>query len=1050
MKSALKRRSAAAVAAVSLLAVATGAGAQTLSNSYFKAQIGTNGEISSLQLTGDAFPTNYVMNVTNAPGQNTTDHEWVGELMFNYRLGTGAWTAALTNQSADVRTITAGTNSVTVTYQSSANAKGVKNFKLVETYALVNDYLSWQITVTNTSTQTMEMGDFGLPLPFNEYWFANNDVIYETRTVYHSFTGNNGSYITVQRPSGVGPFILMTPDATTGAGFEYMDSWVSKEHSGSAWAAGGGTPAWPSGLDVFYIHSNVIKSTNRGYLPNTSLTLAPGASKTYAFKFFNVASHADVQNRLYSEGLIDVSVVPSMMLATNMTAKVDLHTSEVVNSLTAQFPSQTTITALGTVATDHKIYQINFAQLGQNNITVSYGTGETTTLQFYLLEPIDTALQRHATFMVANTQWTTGDLKGIFDDWMMDTKAKRGATAGGGWGDDWGWTHGEYLAEKDAQTPVASEVTALDNYLDAVWARAIDNTSYIVQDWWCPPGTSASNIMNCYYDRAYAYPHAFNTYFSMYKVASLYPKLVTYHNTADAYLLRAYNILHTLYSGHGDAGTGYMGEQTLPDIAAALTAGGHATEATFVNGVITKLYNAFSGSKYPYGSEYSYDNTGEEAVYMAAKQNNNASVLSKVNAKTRACRGQEPVWYYYSDPVTLNGENWWQFQYTAALAGAGMDDFVRTQSTTPELDERLSYAAKIANISAINSGQIDSNAANLGTLGWTYQAMKGNVYVNSFDPANGNLHAGWREMTGEADLGLFGAIRILSADVANDPIFGLTGYGCNVSSANSCTSVTPTDGVFKRLNMISQKMSFSLNRDRYSGATVSSANNYLGLTLQNQTGDAHTTTLTVVGLAAGTYPVSVGGTSAASVTAASGKPTVVSLAVGTAATSAVLIGTGCGSSVGGAGGSGGSTGAGGTTGTGGTTTGVGGAKVTGGTTGTTGTGGSVSGTGGTTGTGGSVTGAGGTTGAAGASSSGGATGTGTGGTNGSGGTTTAGSGGSGTDAGGAGGSGESASSGCACATVPHARGGSWATLFGLVLGLAAMRGRGRRRAPPEG
>ncbi len=98
-----------------------------------------------------------------------------------------------------------------------------------------------------------------------------------------------------------------------------------------------------------------------------------------------------------------------------------------------------------------------------------------------------------------------------------------------------------------------------------------------------------------------------------------------------------------------------------------------------------------------------------------------------------------------------------------------MDDFVRTQSTTPELDERLSYAAKIANINAINSGQIDSDPANLGTVSWTYQGMKGNVYVNSFDPANSNLHAGWRQMSGEADLGLFGALRILSADVASDP-----------------------------------------------------------------------------------------------------------------------------------------------------------------------------------------------------------------------------------------------------------------------------------------
>src|SRR3954447_24601380 len=152
--SATKRLSAVAVATASLLAFATRADAQTLSNSYFKAQIGSNGEISSLQLTGDAFPTNYVMNATNAPGQNTADHEWVGELMFTYRLNGGAWTPALTNQSSDVRAVTAGASSITVTYQNSANAKGVKNFKLTETYALVNDYLSWQITVSNTSTQT--------------------------------------------------------------------------------------------------------------------------------------------------------------------------------------------------------------------------------------------------------------------------------------------------------------------------------------------------------------------------------------------------------------------------------------------------------------------------------------------------------------------------------------------------------------------------------------------------------------------------------------------------------------------------------------------------------------------------------------------------------------------------------------------------------------------------------------------------------------------------------------------------------------------------------
>ncbi len=890
-------RFAASLLGATLLGVAfpSRAEALSLSNSTFNVQTGSNGEISSLELANDAFPTNYVMNASNAPGQNTADHEWVGELMFTYRIGTGPWTTALTNQSADVRQITQSGNAVTVTYQNSGNAQGVKSFKVVETYSLVSDHLSWQIAITNTSAQTIEFGDVGLPLPFNEYWFAPNDVIYETRTVQHSFTGNSDSYITVGRPSGVGPFLLMVPDASTGAGFEYMDNWVSAEHSGSAWAAGGGSPAWPNGLDVFYIHSNVIKSTNRGYLPSTSLVLAAGASHTYGFKFFDVASHADVQSRLYSEGLIDVTAVPGMMFATDMTGKIDLHTSKTINSLTPQFPAQTTIAPLGTVGTNHKLYRVNFSRIGPNNITVSYGAGETTTLQFYVLEPIDAALQRHATFMVGSTQASSGALSGVFDDWMMDTKARRGATGGGGWGDDWGWTKGEFLAEKNAQTPVAAEVTALDDYLDAVWARPIDDTSYLVQDWWCPSGTSSTNVNNCFYDRAYAYPHAFNTFFSMYKIATLYPDLAAYREPALTYLNRAYGILHELYSGHGDPGTGYMGEQTLPEIMQALTAAGETTQAAFVQGVITKLYDAFSSSPYPYGSEYSYDNTGEEAVYMAAKQQGNASVLAKVNAKTRACRGQEPVWYYYADPVTLNGENWWQFQYTASLAGYCMDDWLRNYSTAPEEDERLSYAAKIANISAINSGQMDADPANLGTVSWTYQAMKGNVYRSSFEPSSSKLHDGWRQMAGEADLGLFGAIRILSADVAVDPIFGLYGYGCNVEESGGCYAITPLDGVFKRLNLVTQKLHMELDRDRYTGATVSTSKDYLGFTLQNQTpSSAHTTTLTIAGLAAGTYAVTVGGSSASTVTATDGQPAVVTLPVGTAATYPVQIGTGCG------------------------------------------------------------------------------------------------------------------------------------------------------------
>jgi hypothetical protein len=82
---------------------------------------------------------------------------------------------------------------VKVSYENSANQNGIKGFRVVEIYALVDQALSFQIALTNTSSQPLELADIGLPLPFNEYFGQQDDVTYETRVVYHSFIGQNGS-----------------------------------------------------------------------------------------------------------------------------------------------------------------------------------------------------------------------------------------------------------------------------------------------------------------------------------------------------------------------------------------------------------------------------------------------------------------------------------------------------------------------------------------------------------------------------------------------------------------------------------------------------------------------------------------------------------------------------------------------------------------------------------------------------------------------------------------------------------------------------------------
>jgi hypothetical protein len=872
---------------------------QTISDANFAVEVGDFGQISSIRIVGDAFPTNYVMNATNSPDQNTADHQWMGELMFKYRKGAGTtWDSAYTSRSPNGRTITKNSaTKVSVRYANATGAGSIRDFAVDATYELKGGALVWSITVNNTSNETMELGDFGLPMPFNERW--PNETIYETRTTKHSFVGLNGSYITAKRPSGIGHFLMLTPDATTGAKLEYMDHWRQEDHPGSTWVQGGRN--WVAGLNVYYVHSNVIKSTGRGYLPNSSLTLAPGASKTYAFKFHKPASEAELRDILYREGMVDVNVAPGMIVSKGDAVLVDLHTSKTIGAIEFQHPATSSSRYVSTVATDHKVHEFAFTRLGENIATVHYGNGEKIALQFWVIENPGDAVQRHATFMVEKTQiHSPGAFNDkIFDDWMMDTKSRRNAFTGHqgftywmGWGDDWGYTHAQFLAEKNAMMPVASEIKALDDYLEvAVWGSIMkdNHTDFRLHNWLSVPGFTDD------YTRGYAYPHVYNTFFSMYKIAKLHPEVATLRNSALTYLKRAYGVMNSLYAFRNNYNfdTGLMGELTTPEIIAALEAEGLTAEAAKIRGYMATKWNNFKGQAYPYGSEYNYDNTGEEAVYTLAKMNNNTVIQSKINDKTRACRGWQPVWYYYGVPVTICGENWWQFQYTVALAGAAMDDWMRYHSKTPDLDARTVYPAKLGNFTAINSGQISADPANIGTVSWTYQASKGNLGATGSAEAEGaknlrtELHNGWRSMAGEADLGLFGALKIISSDVAQDPVFGLVGYGCVASRTGSVYTVSPRDGIGQRINVLPLRLYLSVQQDQITNAVVSK--DIVQLVVKSRKPGAHANKVSIEGLSAGSYTVSVDGVETGKVNVVAGKTLDVPFAMNASDSTEIVI-----------------------------------------------------------------------------------------------------------------------------------------------------------------
>ena len=172
--------------------------------------------------------------------------------------------------------------------------------------------------------------------------------------------------------------------------------------------------------------------------------------------------------------------------------------------------------------------------------------------------------------------------------------------------------------------------------------------------------------------------------------------------------------------------------------------------------------------------------------------------MERAEWKTRAMRGIQPTWYYYADPVFRGGESWWNFQYTASLAGSIMDDWLRYQDNGWDTDssawaQRVNYAAKLSNFNAVNMGQISDES--IGAVSWRYTASKGGQGAqNVNDGGTRVMNNGWNDFSGESEEGLYGSLLRISADVTTDPVFGLTGYGAEVSKEGSRYTVTPLDG----------------------------------------------------------------------------------------------------------------------------------------------------------------------------------------------------------------------------------------------------------------
>lgn len=629
----------------------------------------------------------------------------------------------------------------------------------------------------------------------------------------------------------------------------------------------------------------------------------------------------NMRSILYQNGLIDAIAVPGFQTALNMDTRLDLHYDDslikvdsvdiqcvhendpfdeahtpehrsgmVNNSRTGRglhdgnegYEESVSFVETKTVdGEQHHIYDLHFGCIGNNSVRVEYKlkvgdewVSKFTQFEFNVLTELDQASDTHADFMVNETQDTNPDSAtyGIYSDWYF--ASGRDSNQRNHWGDDWSHDNINFIAMKNYLNPDAEQVKSIETYLiDFMWNTYMKNTqdNFIVANYLSASG--AYSTSSGPYTRTFSEVMEATGFFNMYRIVKAYPDLIEYREPAAWYLEKAYGI----YSNRvGTGAIGFYGEQQIPDMIEALYAEGMDEEAFNLQERFAwyKANNCINAT-YPYGSEFAYDNTGEEGAFAAIQAltkywpdsdaaKNAYSAMSMANHKTRAMRGIQPTWYQYADPVFIGGENWWNFQYTASLAGSIMDDWMRYEELedgdTTAWAARVNYAAKISNFNAINMGQISDKY--VGNVSWRYNMYKGGYgAMNVNDGGTRVMNNGWQDFSGESDEGLYGSLLRISADVVNDPIFGLYGYGANVTADETSYTVIPTDGFGKRVNILDQKIYVETTQDTITSAKFAMDGSSIELNVKGYTAASHVShiALSGAGLKDGFYAINVNG-----------------------------------------------------------------------------------------------------------------------------------------------------------------------------------------------
>jgi hypothetical protein len=280
--------------------------------------------------------------------------------------------------------------------------------------------------------------------------------------------------------------------------------------------------------------------------------------------------------------------------------------------------------------------------------------------------------------------------------------------------------------------------------------------------------------------RSYNYPHQIASYWAMYRVARNYDKLTTYQTWAW-YLERAYRTTHVV----GTPDVGLMDGTVFREVLLALKTEGetNSTIAGWANDIEKQMKvraDGWNTQTFPYGSEFNFDTTGQEEVFIWLTYFNYTASAARTLQSILGYMHKFPNWAWNGGARSMgdlgNNGKWFINRGVERVlqhyrAGLNMIPLIEAYRANPDDTTLLEIAM----------GAIAGQMTNINSNGETSMGFHSYPFVLEHDPYSGDY-----------GLGFFGHTLETGSYIVLDSTLDWLCYLCDVTTSTPGKAVSYT------------------------------------------------------------------------------------------------------------------------------------------------------------------------------------------------------------------------------------------------------------------